>query len=653
MKNKTKTLLLAILSTLSLASCNEEVASSISSDSPIHGVDEAEQHPQEGTLHEVNVKDSNIEFVKDGKSDYEIIYNGNASFIEKAVGMVSNHINSATGCYIPSRKYDSSITYDASKKYIVFDVDELSSAANVTKTDKELGQSGYQITSKDNSVFILVSDIYGYQQAAICFLRQVIGYNRYSSNIVTYSKSGETLPFMDIVERPDFTFSTQSNKVDIQVGYEMGFLTSSEVFYSDSKIHNFHNSFDYVDPTEYIGQYPNWFSNIGEQLCYTAHGVKEDYDKMVDLVATKMEANLEKNPTVGALTFTIQDNSDFCTCDECNRYAAKYGTNSASVVMFMNDVDDKVQAYLEEKANETNTKKREVNLLFFAYMKTEKPPVKKDAKGNYVPTSEDVICNDHVGVYIAPITVSYTHSLYDETNLSYAESIKGWGALSNKLYMWLYETNFSNYLYPFNSYGVTLDSYRFCYENNAMYMYNEGQHNQGNVTAFGKFKEYFNSVTKFDVNASYNDIVDDFFSSYFKEASVPMKTMFKEIQEQSAYVESKYSTDLNGTIYNDIAQSRFWPKKLLDRWVGLINEAYNLVEKYKSTDRVLYESLIFNIKLESIFPRFALLNHYSGRYSAETLATLRSEFKADCNSLNVSYLNENTTMESLFTSWGI
>ncbi|HBB05336.1 MAG TPA: hypothetical protein DCZ41_01920, partial [Firmicutes bacterium] len=60
-----------------------------------------------------------------------------------------------------------------------------------------------------------------------------------------------------------------------------------------------------------------------------------------------------------------------------------------------------------------------------------------------------------------------------------------------------------------------------------------------------------------------------------------------------------------------------------------------------------------NIILESIFPRYALLNHYSGKYSADTLTALRSSFKKDCQRVNVTKLNENTDMDSVFSSWGL
>ena len=198
-----------------------------------------------------------------------------------------------------------------------------------------------------------------------------------------------------------------------------------------------------------------------------------------------------------------------------------------------------------------------------------------------------------------------------------------------------------------------IESYRFCVENNGMYMFNEGQHNNGAVTCFGRFKEYFNQVSLFDVNSSYTAIVDDFFDNYFDAAATPMKQYFQELQDHCAYLEATYSTDLNGGIYNNIAQVRFWPKKLLDRWVSLIEDAYKAIEPLMSSNRSLYEAVKKNITLESIFPRYALLNHYSGKYSSETLKAMRLSFRNDCQTVGLTNLTENAQIDSVFSAWGI
>jgi hypothetical protein len=615
---------------------------------------EETSHLQEGTLHEVSVEESGIVLAENETCAYSIVYDKNNVSALKAANLLYKHINLATGAEIALLPIDESTTYTSEQKWIVLEGKTIREQAGITDTDKNLDVSGYQIDTKDSSCFLHVGGELGYQQAALAFLRNVLGYNRYSSNIVTYTKVKEgriTLPKMAIVERPDFAYHTQSNKVDETTGYEMGFLTSSETFFYDSEITDLHNSFMWLPKDTYQAAHPNWYSLNGTQICYTARGDKEEYEAMVKETASRMLKKLATNSTVGAVTFSIQDNQESCTCPSCQEAESKYGAASGSVVKFINAVDDIVQASLEEEAKEKGTAKREVDICFFAYNATEKPCAKLDENGNYVPTSEDVICNEHVGPYIAPIGASYTKSFYNDDNESFASSIKGWGALSKRLYLWLYETNFNNYLYPLNTFSSMGESYRFLIENNALYLYNEGQHNNGATTAFGRFKEYFNSVSEFNVNASYPDIVDDFFTNYFGPAKETMLTYFQELQEQCAYIENTYY-DINGTIYNKIAQARFWPKRLLMRWLNYIEEAKQTLAPLAKTDAATYQIYLDNITLESIFPRYALLNHYGGTYSRSELQSERSSFRSDCQRLNVTMESENTKLESIYTSWG-
>ncbi len=649
MRNSVK-FLLSACSLMGLVSCGSKQA-----EDPLRPIDESGAHLQKGTLHEVDVKESGLVLAENGQSEYSILYEEGNANAQKAVSVLSSHFASATGASLKVETIKGNEEYSSSKKWIVFNGSGIRSQAGISDTAKSIGVSGYQIDTKDNSCFIHVNGELGYQQGALAFLRYALGYSRYSANLTTYTKVANgkaTLPSMKIVEKPDFSFHTQSNKVDSMTSYEMGFLTSSETFFTDREIQAFHNSFDWLPKATYQEAHPKWYATSEDQICYTARGDSEEYQKMVATTAERMIEKLKTNTSVGAVSFSIQDNHNSCSCEACQADIAKYGAPSGSVVKFVNDVDDLVQADLEKQAEEAKTQKRELDIVFFAYHRTETPCVKKDPNGNYVPTSEDIVCNEHVAPYIAPIGARYSKSFYDESNESFANSIKGWGALSKRLYLWTYETNFSCYLYPLDSYSSMIETYRFLIENNALYLYNEGQHNQAAVTAFGRFKEYFNSIAMFDVNSSHNQIVDDFFSAYFGAAKENMLTYFYELQDQLAYIEETYPTDVNGTIYNNISQSRFWPKKLLDRWVSYINEGIEAISPLSKTSPTLYQTLYDNLVLESVFPRYALLEHYSGTYTNSELQAARSSFRSDCQRLNVTMTSENGTLESVYTNWG-
>ena len=616
------------------------------------------EHKVEGTLHKVSVTPTEKAFVVSGTSEYKIVVPQNADKkLIKASEFLSKYIGKATECYLP---VINATEWNENDKYIVIGDDNLFTEAGLTMPSDDIGPSGYYIKSKGNSVFVKVNTIDGYHRAVLSLLKHLVGYEMYSEDTVAFTKDGKTIPDMEIIERPDYDYYILTNYMTGEAQYGMG--VDAEAFI---RVNNkmYHNSFEYLPPTQYSSVHPEWYS-VGEkqsdgtyladgtQLCYTARGNEAKLTLMINTVVDKVIETIDTRPDLANITITQQDTPRTCSCDACKENLNKYGTAAGSIIKFMNRVDDEVQARLQRRADESGEKKREVFLLFFAYHKSEKAPV-KTVNGQLVPVDDSVKCNANVGVYIAPIYTRYDRSLYEEENADTAKTINGWSKVSQKLYMWLYNTNFANYLYPYNSYVSTVESYRLCKANGAFFMYNQGQYNQTNVTAFGKFKEYTNAKACFDVNLDFGSLQDDFFANYFRDAEKPMREFYDGLQLHLASLEQKYPELINGDIYNEIEESRFWEKKRLDGWLELCDEAYEKIEKYKTTDASLYESLRKHILLETIFPRFALLRLYSTSFTSAEFNVEAKQFKSDCALLGISQLWEHDTLDGVFTDWGV
>ena len=118
---------------------------------------------------------------------------------------------------------------------------------------------------------------------------------------------------------------------------------------------------------------------------------------------------------------------------------------------------------------------------------------------------------------------------------------------------------------------------------------------------------------------------------------------------------------MKGYCYEQINKEQYWPKRMLEGWLDCIDEAYKSIEKYKGAEQSKYEALQKHILAESIFPRFALLELYSGNYDNEALYSTRVAFKDDIESLGFDWLVEadpftglkQYTFSELFKQWGI
>ena len=70
------------------------------------------------------------------------------------------------------------------------------------------------------------------------------------------------------------------------------------------------------------------------------------------------------DPDKTVISFTQQDVNAHCKCDACMELVEEYGVYSAILIMFCNDLAEKLDVELEKLAEETGTEKREIKLCF-------------------------------------------------------------------------------------------------------------------------------------------------------------------------------------------------------------------------------------------------------------------------------------------------
>lgn len=612
------------------------------SGTPTQTVTENDPHYVNNTLHKVTVTDSDRKFIQNGVSDYTIVATGARA--ERAARFLQTRIHEATGA---SLTVSESGAYSSDAKLIVLGDEDVFAAANLEMPKDDLGVSGYYIKTACDSAFIMSGGAFGYQNGAIAFLKAVLGFEIFSEDTVVYGKDGATLPDMEIIERPDFDFRQQLYGFSNDTKYAMGFLSSDDIYMRVGGAWC-HNAFNYLPPENFEDEHGNWYSDDGKQLCYSAHG--KDLDDMVDAVAEAMKAVVKSNPDLVNIQFTQMDERTRCRCDTCNASVEKYGTISGVMVQFLNKLDDKIQAWIKTEYPEG----RELHIYMFAYHESEKPPVKKNSAGEWEAIDSSVVCNENVGIVLAALDAKYTVDFYHEDNAEISERIAGWTKLTKNMHFWLYQTNFSHYMYPLSTYDSAFELYRYVKQNNGVYMFHQGQQDQGKgVTHFSTFKNYLASVGQFDVNADYAAATDRFFDVYFREAAEPMREFYDNMRARCAYLYDTYE-ELTGTIYESINNAKYWPKPLLESYMDCIDRAYAAIERYKNADPALYATLCKHIKMESMFPRYALLELHSGLYSKAQLQELREQFQKDCYELNITHVREHGMFDNeVFVQWGL
>ena len=660
---KILSLIMALILAFALVSCGESSGTSESESRSDSGVkdtvtDDKLDEKVTGTLHKVNVKESNRRFISGGKTEYKIVIADSSSEAQRAATFMLKHLKAASGADIGVIAYADSgnAVYTADAKYIYVGKNAAFDLAGLKMPSDDLATSGYCIKTAGNSAFITVNNPYGYQMGAIAFLRETIGYDMYSENRVSYDRSPSNMPDMDIVERPDFDYRHWSNPLGSEALYGMGYSTHSAKISVDGN--DMHNSFKWLPPDVYASEHPKWFADDTSQLCYTAHGDPVEYEAMQNEIIEKMKEYARDNPTIDTISVSQEDTTSYCKCDECKKEFDKYGAMSATTIKFLNGLSDKINAYFEEEAAKNGTNPRKLYIIQFAYQWTLDAPVKQNENGEWVAFDESVVCNDNVGIEIAPLDAKFTRDFDHEDNAYFREAIDKWSAVTKNIYFWWYETNFHNYMFPYNCWSNMVNQYRYCVQRSTRSMFNEGQLGQSNGTGFTKLKDYIDSKALFDVNVNTAELIDKFFDGYFMDAAEPMREYFDELQTYLTYLQDEYPHVLTGSIYEAISKTEsgspmFWKRKTMSGYMEYIDRAYAAIGKYKATDISLYNALHDNITIESLFPRYVLCRYYDGTFSPDEVTAMRKAFKSDCVRFGNLYEREHDFMTALYSSWGV
>lgn len=382
------------------------------------------------------------------------------------------------------------------------------------------------------------------------------------------------------------------------------------------------------------------------QLCFSAHGEESEYQSMVNEAAkgTISVFKSESSKKIRSILFGTEDNHNYCHCSTCTKLTASYGSITGTVVKFVNDVRNKVFDGLPTIGRDS------VDIGLFAYLAYKAAPLK-----NGSPT---ITLADNVYVLATPIEANYTLPLTNEKNASSKAVIDDWCKIGT-VSAWLYDTNFSYYLYPFNSFKANSENLSYLESKGVGMVYLQGQHNAPQPrTGFNALKKYLASRLMMNTSLSCESLVNDFFINYYGEGGSIMRSFFDSMVTRLEVIEinSKYQSSLynNGqpSIYQTINKRTFWNYDELMGWVNKCDEAYKLATTEKAKR---------HIQIESIFPRFSLAELFTKSTDwgtvfngAGKLKEFRQQLKTLMDTLGFKITSESGIQTSTyFSDWGI
>lgn len=625
--NKITAAILAAITLFSFVGCKKETTGEFVSPPENNNV-------VSGTTHETVVEKTEFKLVDNGTTEYKILVNedGKKRYAD-AINELQYFFEEATNIKLDV-VVDNSIEWDLNAKYISLGDNSLLESSDIAVDYDAIGAQGYQIETDGKTIFICGEKrgvLYGVYE----ILYHLFDYETLSDK-VTYIKKGIKdlgLPNFNITESPDIEYRvpvTGTQRFDLESAHRMRMMIMEEAVMAEGGAHNV---LRYIVPyNEWGATKPNWFSNDKTQLCYTAHGIEEEYDEMVQVAVENIKKIILRYPEQDAIGITQMDVETWCECPTCQGLEDYYGTNAASQIHFINDVTDIVNVWLEEEQGG-----REVQFMVFAYHKAERAPAKQNADGTWTAIDDSVKLNDNVAIWIAPLYEDYTISVHHSDSINIRTMMESWHACTNTYFVWAYNVYFDNYLIPYDSYEAIQDMIKYFVSHNTKFLWAQGNYNTHQNTGYDDLKSYLFSKLMWNCNADINALISNFFQKVYREAADIMETSFWSWRAQS---QKQKNLGRSGSIYASPDEEKFWPKGYLDGQLSLMEDAKKAIEIYKEKDAAIYQAIYDSILCETISPRYLLLELYSNRFSKLELAAFKAAFKADTNRLGFDQRSE-------------
>lgn len=596
-----------------------------------------------------------FDFLKAGESEYVILTSdaptANETFAAEELQLF---IEEVSGAKLDIQKEGES----QADKYLSVGETKAADAAGVKPAYEELLNNGFVIQTVEDDCYLKGYSDIGTRNAVYEFLSLCFDYECYAADeICMVATKDLKLPAFELSVKPSFEWREANNGDLIRnatASYRMRFNQNEEIFVTG---HLTHNSMTIVNPLVYdytSDEYKDWYSETlavnplsgtGEmlpaQLCYSNADMEKVYiENLLKLLETSKGS---------VMLMGMEDNVEWCTCEKCIASKEQYGTNSAVIIKFANRVQEAVNQWFKEEHPDREPTK----LIFFAYYETVMPPVTYDEKTDtYKAIDESVMLHEDLGIMYAPIGATYAYPLTDTRNAEAEKAIRGWNALTDNVYTWVYSLHPSHAFIMIDTFEVMQDNYKFLLENGTTFIFDQTDHYQETgSSSWSSAKAYVMSKLQWNVNLNMEELLDDFFANYFDKAGDTMQALFNTEREWLVHVYQDLGA--SGKISDDLSSPDYWSYPMLIEALEQIEQAYDDIEEYQDTDPERYQKLYDRITMESLQFRYILIGNYGTNYDAAELLNMKNLFKHDFERLNITSYAENKDIAELWSNWGI
>lgn len=270
-----------------------------------------------------------------------------------------------------------------------------------------------------------------------------------------------------------------------------------------------HTFYPLVPPAKHFAAHPEWFSVIKgkrstnrAQLCLTNPELR-------DFMVERVKQWLRESPDARIISVSQNDWHGACECADCRALDDAEGTHAATMLAFVNYVAEKIESEFPEVAVDT-----------LAYQYTRKPPKTIKPRANVIVRLCSIECN-------------FREPLDQASNAAFADDIRGWSRLCQRLYVWDYTTDFAHYVQPHPNWFVLGPNLRFFQQHHVRGVFEQGAY-QSHGSEMAELRAWVLAQLLWNPQQDDRALVQEFLEGYYGSgAASPLRRYLDRMHDAS------------------------------------------------------------------------------------------------------------------------
>jgi hypothetical protein len=331
-----------------------------------------------------------------------------------------------------------------------------------------------------------------------------------------------------------------------------------------------HTLYPLVPPETYFAARPEWYALVNGKRVSTDSQFCLTNPQLLEEVCKRVKETMVDVPDARILSVSQNDNTKSCQCTNCLAMDAATGGPAGTMLNFVNAVARRVQSINPKIAIDT-----------LAYQYTRRAPT-------------NVLPDTNVIVRLCSIECNFALPLSNPSNETFAKDLLDWSKISNRLYVWNYDTDFSHYLQPHPNYFVLGPNLRLYQASHVKGFFGQGAY-QSNGGEMAELKAWVTAQLMWDPHQNDRALIREFLRGYYGDAATVSIADYLKLMSQAA-------SDCHMTCFAPVTVG-FLNFKVLTRAEDLWREA----ERAVASD----PDLLWRVKNSHLSLQYAWLNRWN------------------------------------------